>query len=48
MQKQRYAELQAESLQIEEEMAKAQARIKIYEREKIDQKVPLRHQQWQA
>ena len=42
MQKQRYAELQAESLQIEEEMAKAQARIKIYEREKIDLKVPLK------
>ena len=41
MQKQRYAELQAESLQIEEEMAKVQARIKIYEREKIG-KVPLK------
>ena len=37
MQKKRYAELQAESLQIEEEMAKAQARVKIY-----DQTVPLK------
>ena len=41
MQKKRYAELQAESLRIEEEMAKAQARVKIYE-ENIDQKVPLK------
>ena len=41
MQKKRYAELQAESLRIEEEMAKAQARVKIYEGENIDQKVPL-------
>ena len=41
MQKKRNAELQAESLQIEEEMAKAQARVKIYEGENIDQKVPL-------
>ena len=41
MQKKRYAELQAESLWIEEEMAKAQARVKIYEGENIDQKVPL-------
>ena len=29
MQKKRYAELQSESLWIEEEMAKAQARVKI-------------------
>ena len=42
MQKKRYAELQAESLRIEEEMAKAQARVKIYEEENIDQKVPLK------
>ena len=42
MQKKRYAELQAESLQIEEEMAKAQARVKIYEGENIDQKVSLK------
>ena len=42
MQKKRYAELQAESLRIEEEMAKAQARVKIYEGENIDQKVPLK------
>ena len=42
MQKKRYAELQAESLQIEEEMAKAQARAKIYEEENIDQKVALK------
>ena len=42
MQKKRYAELQAKSLQIEEEMAKAQARVKIYEEENIDQKVPLK------
>ena len=42
MQKKRYAKLQAESLLIEEEMAKAQARVKIYEEENIDQKVPLK------
>ena len=42
MQKKRYAELQAESLQIEEEMAKAQARVKIYEGENTDHKVPLK------
>ena len=42
MQKKRYAELQGESLQIEEEMAKAQARFKIYEGENTDQKVPLK------
>ena len=42
MQKKRYAELQAELLRIEEEMAKAQARVKIYEEEDIDQKVPLK------
>ena len=40
MQKERYRELQAELLQIEEEMAKA--RVKIYEGEKIDQKVSLK------
>ena len=42
MQKKRYAELQAESLRIEEEMAKAQATVKIYEEENINQKVPLK------
>ena len=42
MQKKRYAELQAESFLIEEEMAKAQARVKIYEGENIDQTVPLK------
>ena len=42
MQKKRYAELQTESLQIEEEMAKVQARVKTYEGENIDQKVPLK------
>ena len=42
MQKKRHAELQAELLRIEEEMAKAQARVKIYEEENIDQKVPLK------
>ena len=42
MQKKIYAELQAESLRIEEEMVKAQARVKIYEEENIDQKVPLK------
>ena len=42
MQKKRYAELQVESLWIEEEIAKAQARVKIYEEENIDQKVPLK------
>ena len=42
MQKKRYAELQAESYRIEEEIAKAQARVKIYEEENIDQKVPLK------
>ena len=40
MQKERYRELQAELLQIEEEMAKA--RVKIYEGENIDQKVSLK------
>ena len=35
-------ELQTQSLGIEEEMAKAQARVKINERENIDQKVPLK------
>ena len=42
MQKKRYAELQAEFLRIEEALAKAQARGKIYEGEKIEQKVPLK------
>ena len=42
MQKKRYAELEAESLRIEEEMAKARARVMIYEGENIDQKVPLK------
>ena len=42
MQKKRYEELQAESLRIEEEMAKPQARVKIFEEENIDQKVPLK------
>ena len=42
IQKKRYAELQAESLRIEKEMAKAQSRVKIYEEENIDQKVPLK------
>ena len=42
MQKVRYGELQARSLQIEEEMVKAQARVKIYEGENRDRKVPLK------
>ena len=42
MQKVRYGELQARSLQIKEEMVKAQARVKIYEGENRDQKVPLK------
>ena len=42
MQKKRYADLQSELLWIEEEMAKAQARVKIYEGESIDQKVLLK------
>ena len=42
MQKKRSVELQAESLRIEEEMAKAQVRVKIYEGENIDQMVPLK------
>ena len=42
MPKKRYAELQAESLRIEEEMAKAQARVNVYEEENTDQKVPLK------
>ena len=42
MQKKRYAELQAKSLWPEEEMARAQARVKIYEEENIDQKIPLK------
>ena len=41
MQKKRYTELQAESLWIEVEMAKVQARVRIYEGENIDQKVPF-------
>ena len=42
MHKKRYADLQAESLWIEEEMAKAQGRVKTYEGENIDQMVPLK------
>ena len=42
MQKKRHSELQAVSLMIEEDMAKAQARVKIYEAENISQKVPLK------
>ena len=42
MQKKRYADLQSELLWIEEEMAKAQARVKINEGENIDQKVLLK------
>ena len=42
MPKKRYADLPAESLRIEEEMAKAQARVKIYEGENTDHKVPLK------
>ena len=42
MQMKRYAELQAESLGNEEEMANAQARVRIYEGENIDQKVQLK------
>ena len=42
MQKKTYAELQAESIRIEQDMTKAQARVKIYEGENIDQKVPLK------
>ena len=42
MQKKRYADLQSELLWIEKEMAKAQARVKIYEGENIDQKVLLK------
>ena len=42
MQKKRYPELQAESLRIEKQMAKTQARVKIYEEENIDQKVTLK------
>ena len=39
MKKKREAELQAESLRLEEEMAKAEARVKIYEQEKLEAKV---------
>ena len=41
-QRKRYLELQAEPLWIEEEMAKSKARVKIFEGENIDQKVPLK------
>ena len=39
MKKKRKAELQAESLRIEEKLAKAEARMKIYEQEKLQAKV---------
>ena len=39
MKKKREAELQAESLKIEEKLAKAEARVKIYEQEKLEAKV---------
>ena len=39
MKKKRTAELQAESLRIEEKLAKAEARVKIYEQEKLEAKV---------
>ena len=39
MKKKREAELQAESLRLEEEMVKAEARAKIYEQEKLEAKV---------
>ena len=39
MQKKRYAELQAELLRIEEEMANTKARVKIHEGGSTDQKV---------
>ena len=39
MKKKREAELQAESLRLEEEMTKAEARVKIYEQEKLEAKV---------
>ena len=39
MKKKREAELQAESLRLEEEMVKAEARVKIYEQEKLEAKV---------
>ena len=42
MKKKRYAELQVESLWTKEEMTKVQARVKIYEGQNIDQKVPLK------
>ena len=41
-QKKRYADLQSKSLWIEEEMTEAQARVNIYEKENIDQKVPFK------
>ena len=40
MQQKRYANLQAESFRIEEYIAKARARVKIYEGENINQEVP--------
>ena len=39
MKKKREAELQAESLRIEEKLAKPEARVKIYEQEKLEAKV---------
>ena len=42
MERKRFADLQSGSLQIEKEIKKAQARVKIYEGESIEQKVPLK------
>ena len=39
MKKKREAKLQAESLRFEEEMTKAEARVKIYEQEKLEVKM---------
>ena len=39
LKKKREAELQAESLRLEEEIAKAEARVRIYEQEKLKAKV---------
>ena len=39
MKKKKKAELQAESLRLEEEMANAQARVKIYEQDKLEAQV---------
>ena len=45
MKKKREAELQPESLRFEEEMAKTEATVKIYEQEKVEAKVPS--ERWQ-